>query len=211
MSRAFIALTAAAIIFVSPRAARAQEDNHVALGVNFTTRASDSRATHTSGGVGISWRFGHSETGWGIATGLGWYAADIDLTVGGTTTEVGELHVRPFMAGYGYTYSFGRAAVSAELLGGFAIVSFRQAPSAADVYRDRLGARSLDLRASNTFMLRPQSNLWIDAGDKFGVNVTVAYAVARPKMVTSSSLGEASQRLRADVFSVSAGLVYKIF
>jgi len=191
--------------------ARGQEDNTIAFGISYTARAADSAIAHGSGGIGLAWRLGHSKTGWGLATGLGWFATDIDQSIGGLNTDVGELRVKPFMAGYGYTYSFGRTSVSAELLGGYAFVSFQQTPAAVDVYRDRLGARSLNFHSSNTFVVRPQTNVWIDLSKKVGLNVSAGYAVARPRLTIKSSLGEESRRLRADMVVLSAGLVYKIF
>src|SRR5438874_8554134 len=176
---------------------RAQEGNTMALGVNFTARAADAATAHGSRGIGLSCRLGHSGTGWGWSTGLGWFSADIDQVVGGATAEVGELRVRPFLGGYGYTYSFGRTAISADLLGGYAFVSFQQTPAAADVYRDRLGARAVALHASNTPVLKPQVNLWIDVAKKRGVNLSAGYAVARPRLTIRSSLGEQAKRLHA--------------
>ena len=206
----FVVLVCLAILTFGGRA-RAQEDNTIAFGISYTERAGDSAGAHGSNGIGLAWRLGHSKTGWGLATGLGWFAADIDQSIGGVNTEVGELRVKPLMAGYGYTYSFGRASVSAELLGGYAFVSFHQTPAAVDVYRDRLGARSLNFQSSNTFVVRPQTNLWIDLSKKVGLNVSAGYAVARPRLTIKSSLGEESRRLRADMVVLSAGLVYKIF
>jgi len=191
--------------------AGAQEDNTVALGVDYTGRAAGSEMAHATRGIGLAWRFGHSQTGWGLATGLGWFAADVNRSIGGLTTEIGELHVKPFMAGYGYTHAFRRTAISAELLGGFAFVSFKQMPSAADMYRDRLGASSLAINSSNTLALRPQTNVWIDMSKKVGLNFSVGYALVRPRLTTTTSLGRDSRRVNADNVALSAGIVYKIF
>jgi hypothetical protein len=205
-------LTLAAIAssaFVST--AHAQEGNTLAVGVNYTARAADASGAHGSRGIGFAWRFGHGGTGWGWATGLGWFSADINRSVAGRSIELGEVHVRPLMAGYGYTYSFGRTSVSAELVGGYAFVSFSQAAAASDAYRDGLGARSLTLRTSNTFVVRPQTSVWVNMSKRVGVNLTAGYVVARPHLQIRSSLGEESLRLRTDMMVVSAGLVYKIF
>src|SRR4051794_39859869 len=75
----------------------AQDENRVAVGVGYTGRVASSSSTRASRGVGVAWRLGHGGTGWGLATGLGWYAADVNQSIGGLTTEIGELHVRPFM------------------------------------------------------------------------------------------------------------------
>jgi len=205
---AFLAITAT--ILFAP-AARAQDDNTLALGVSYTARAADGSGAHGSEGVGVAWRFRHSDTGWGWTGGLGWFASDIDRSVGGQMIEIGEVHVRPLMAGYGYTYSFGRTSWSAELIGGYAFVSFDQRASASDVYRDRIGAGAVTLHTSNTFAVRPQTSVWFDVSKRFGLNVSAGYVVARPRLTIRSSLGEESVRLHADMIVVSAGIVYKVF
>jgi len=205
-------LTFAAIASVAfASTARAQEESTLAVGVSYTARAADASGEHGSNGIGFAWRLGHGGAGWGWSGGLGWFSADIDRTVGGQSIDLGELHVRPLMAGYGYTYSFGRTSVSAQLVGGYAFVSFDQTSAAADAYRDRLGAHALTLHTSNTFVLRPQTSVWINLSKKFGVNLTTGYVIARPRLTVRSSLGEESLRLRADMIVVSSGLVYKIF
>src|SRR5207237_1549599 len=98
-------------------------------GGNVTSHVPGEATAHGSSGVGLLWRFGHSSTGWGWTYGLNWFSTDLDRSIGGRDTELGELRVRPFMGGYGYTLVFGPAAVSANLLGGYAFTSFRLEPT----------------------------------------------------------------------------------
>src|SRR4051812_43889496 len=207
-----VSLFAVATVLTFAPAARAQDDNTLAVGVNYTTRLADESGAHGSHGVGFAWRFRHSHTGWGWSAGLGWFASDIDRSVGGESIELGELHVRPLMAGYGYTHSVGRrTSISAELIAGYAFVSFDQRASASDVYRDRLGAQALTLHTGNTFAVRPQTSVWFDMSKRVGVNLSAGYLVARPRLTVRSSLGEESARLHADMIVLTAGIVYKIF
>ena len=62
-------------------------------------------------GIVLLWRFGKSKPGWGFHWGLNWYAVKLERPVGGSVIELGELHLRPVMAGYGYTRIFGRTAI----------------------------------------------------------------------------------------------------
>ena len=39
----------------------------------------------------------HSKNGWGWRYGLSWFSTDIDRSIGGSNTELGQLRVRPFM------------------------------------------------------------------------------------------------------------------
>jgi hypothetical protein len=205
-----LSLVAIAIAAFSS-SARAQEENRLAVGVTYTARAADASGTHGSQGIGFAWRLGHGGTGWGWATGLSWFSADIDRSVGGRSIEIGELRVRPLMAGYGYTYSFGRTSVSADLVAGYAFASFSQTTAASEAYRDRLGAEAVTIHASNTFVVRPQTSVWINMSRRVGVNLTAGYVMARPRITIRTSLGDESVRLRADVIAVSTGLVYRIF
>ncbi len=127
------------------------------------SRAVDERA-HAETGIGALWRLGHGSEGWGWTYGFGWYTLDLDESIGAGAEGFGQLRVRPFLAGYGYSRVFGRARVSGNLLGGFALNSFNLRPAFADAYRQRLGAQSVDL----------------------------GYTIARPSVTIKSALGNTS-------------------
>src|SRR5664279_510485 len=109
--------------------AYAQDDtppaSRFALGGEFKVKTSDraSEEDYARGqlGPGLLWRFGAPKGGWGFHWGLNWYAVKLERPVGGSVTELGELHIRPFMAGYGYTHLIRRYAITADVLGGYAI------------------------------------------------------------------------------------------
>src|SRR5438128_12386200 len=100
------------LVCATATAARAQSgNNHLALGVDFTKRVAEESSAHGGRGPGLTWRIGHTKTGWGPSYGFSWFATDVDQVVGGSTTQLGELRVRPFMGGYGYSYVVGRYAI----------------------------------------------------------------------------------------------------
>jgi len=189
----------------------AQTDSKFAVGAEFGVRASTAPEAHGSPTPGILWRFGRSQTGWGFHWGLNWYSTDIDRSIVGQNIELGELKVRPFMAGYGYTYNYRRYSITAAILGGFALTSMTLAPGAGDVYVNRLGARAVTSDASNTLVAKPEVNVWYDINKKFGLNVTAGYMIARPSVNVRSTLGTDSSRVRADMFTIKAGLAYSVF
>ena len=186
-------------------------DHKFAIGGSFTVRAPMQRDAGGSKGVGLLWRFGPSRTGWGFKYGLSWFATDVEQTVAGLTTQLGELHIRPIMGGYGYTRVLGRTAVSANMLGGYAFTTFDLVPSASDAYRNRLGARSLDADVANTFVVKPDVSVWYDLSQKIGVNASAGFMIARPSLTVSTSLGDQVQRFRADTWIFKVGAVYKVF
>jgi hypothetical protein len=193
------------------RSAFAQSEGTFALGGNFALRLpADRDAVDGRQGVGLLWRFGHGKTGWGWHWGLSWYSADVDGPVG-LGTEIGELHVRPVMAGYGYTRVMRRTTVTADLIAGYALTTMSLTPEAENAYRDRLGARSVTVDASNTLTAKPEVSVWYDLGKKVGLNVSAGYMIARPTVTVRSSLGVDERRVRADMFMVQIGAVYSIF
>ena len=189
----------------------AQTDNHLAIGASVTTGVAASSGTTDTVGIGLVLRLGHGDGGWGWHYGFNRYKTEVRQPVGGVTTELGRLHLFPFMAGYGYTWPIGKASITAALLGGYAFASFQLDPTADDEYRARLGARTVSASASNSFVAKPELKVWYDVNDRIGVTVTTGYMVARPAVTITSSLGEDERAVRADMFMVRVGIVYSIF
>jgi hypothetical protein len=201
---------------LAPLPATAQTNNRFAVGAEFTVRTSDHAsqedAAHGQFGPGLLWRFGSGRPGWGFHWGLNWYAVDIDRPIGGLMTELGELKLRPIMAGYGYTSRVTRRLnVTGDVLGGYAFGSIALAPTSIDAYQQRMGARSVSASASNTFVLRPEIGVWYDVNRKVGVNMSAGYMVARPDVVVNSTVGTDRRTARADQFSLKVGMVYSFF
>src|SRR5439155_27155028 len=77
------------------RPAIAQINNRFAIGGELNARTSDHASQEDAArgrfGPGLLWRFGQGHEGWGYHWGLNWYAVDIDRSIGGLVTELGEL------------------------------------------------------------------------------------------------------------------------
>ena|SRR5439155_14461259 len=205
---AALLLTAAAAASASAQT----EEHKFALGSDFRVRVAPTDRAHGANDFGLLWRFGRSHTGWGWTFGFNWFSTDVDQSIGRLSTELGELAVRPVMAGYGYTHVINaRTSVQANLLGGYAFTSFHLLPSASDVYRDRLGAQSVGVTTRSTFVAKPEVGVWFDVSRKVGVNVSAGYMFARPTLTVTSSLGSDGQHFQADMFMLRVGAVYKIF
>ncbi len=198
--------------------AQAQSESKFAIGAEFGVVASGRTSTqdyaHAHAEFNPLWRFGTENTGWGFHWGLNWYTVDIDRPIGGTATELGELHIRPIMAGYGYTWKMriaGRTTeITADLLGGYAFGSIGLAPAAIDAY-SRVGSGSVSADASNTLVLKPEVGVWYDINKKFGFNVNAGYMIARPDVTITSTAGSDVRTARADQFILKVGLAYSIF
>ncbi|HKB12695.1 MAG TPA: hypothetical protein VKD69_18660 [Vicinamibacterales bacterium] len=204
-----------AIAIAGALPAHAQTETRLALGADFLIAASDhastqDRAQHVFT-VEPLWRFGDFEPGWGPHFGLDWYAVDIERPVGGVPTTLGQVHIRPIMGGYGYTWVRGKNTISANMLAGYAFASMSLADGTAAAYQSRLGVGVNDADASNTFVVRPELDFWHDINNLFGLNVNVGYIVARPDVTIETSSGFDKRTARADQFQVRIGLVYSIF
>ena len=195
--------------------ASAQTGNRLAVGVNFSTRHApdDSSVASGSHSVGLEWRIGHSQQGWGWQYALNWYEMDIDRLIGNSPTGLGTLKVRPLMGGYGYTHLFrgGKMAVTGDLVAGYAINSFQLNPAAESAYQTRLGARAVSAEAVNTMVAKPEVQVWYDVNKKVGVIVNAGYVFARPQVKVNSTLGTNVHRVHADAYTLTMGLVYSVF
>jgi len=202
-----VAILAVYTLLLSPTAAQAQEKNSFALGVNFTQRIASDDKTQASGGIGVSWRLGHSEEGWGFTYGLGWYGSDIERSIGGRNMYFGELKVRPIVAGYGYTHRFTRRMyLTGDLVGGMAVATFELDSHAAEAMGSAAGSKTRVIP-----IIRPELKAWYDLNRRWGISVGAWYAIARPSVTLTTPVSTETVHLRADTFSFSTGIVYRIF
>jgi hypothetical protein len=192
-----------------------QDENRFALGAEFKVKTSDraSQEDYARGqlGPGLLWRFGSSKPGWGFHWGLNWYAVVLERPIAGTVTELGELHIRPLMGGYGYTKVIRRYSITADVLAGYAIGSIKISEPAIAAYERALGIRSAEANATNTFVLKPEIGVWYDVSKKVFVNVNAGYMMARPDVEIITSAGTDVRKARADQFILKVGVVYSIF
>ena len=189
----------------------AQSDNRIALGANISLRDTADPGARGRDGLGLLCRFGSGDTGWGWDWGLNWVSADIARHIGGSLVQLGEMHLRPVMVGYGYDYRRGRQLYFASVVAGYAFVSMALAPAAVDAYHDRLGARSVSVKTPNTLAVRPEIGVWHDLAEKVGVNVSASYLMARPLVTVRTATGDDDHHIRADMFQIKVGIVYSIF
>jgi hypothetical protein len=215
VQRSRLAILATLTALVAPGPAFAQTGSRFAAGGEFTIRTSDRAPTedyaHSQIQIEPLWRFGTTESGWGFHWGLNWYAVDVDRPVGGAVTELGEIHIRPVMAGWGYTHVINKSAITVDLLGGYAFSSMSMTGAAVDAYRLRAGVQSVDADATNTFVLKPEIALWYDINAKLGLNINAGYMMARPDVTIRTNAGLDRRTARADQFILKIGLAYSIF
>jgi hypothetical protein len=206
-----IVVLAALLAAVLSCNAYAQEDNRFAVGISYAQRGDKGHNTHGGRGPGIEWRWGHSKEGWGWQYAFNWYSLGVNRSIGGSETELGEMHLRPLMGGYGYTHLMGRMALTFDAVAGVTYNTFDVSGQARDAYRDRMGVQSVDVRRSFAPIVKPEVSMWYDINRKIGLTADAGYIFARPRLTVSTPLGDDVQRFRADAVSVTVGIVYRIF
>lgn len=202
---------AACVAALCASQAEAQVENRVAVGVAVLGQIADSSDTDRTMVVAVEWRFRHDKPGWGWQYTLNWFETGLTQPIAGRDTDMGRLHIRPVMGGYGYTWVRRRTYITADLLAGYAFTSFELDPAAEATYRTRMGVRSVTSDASNTFAVNPEVHLWYDLNDRMGMKIAGGYVFARPSVTMTSSLGEDRRAINADAFQVGVSFVYKIF
>src|SRR5262245_53755585 len=124
------ALVAIGLISCFALPAFAQTGNEFAVGLEAHYRGAVGDDLIAGNGWGLTWRIGHDKSGWGWQYGLNWFSSNLEAAPNGSISgkypasggriDIGELHVRPLMGGYGYTIVKGRYAFTAAALAGYA-------------------------------------------------------------------------------------------
>lgn len=140
--------------------------------------------------------------GLGLAVGFGWFGADLRSTTGAGGV-VGEVRIRPVMAGIGYTARQGRASVTVSALAGLALNSVD--PST----RPTSGQIPLDV--GNSLVWRPGASFWFETSSRTALNLQVGYVMTRPRLTVLEGDVVARRGLNADTLLVRVGLAYKVF
>ncbi|MDE3156283.1 MAG: hypothetical protein KGN76_14370 [Acidobacteriota bacterium] len=180
------------------------------LGVR-TTWFGASSSNHTNNvGWGIAYRFGTGKTGWGPSLGFNWFQTTLKTDIAGRQTPLASVHVRPIMAGYGYTWKRGRLAVEAKGSVGYAFNDLEFDDAARQAYLDRLGTY-VSGGVRNSLVLKPEVNVWYDIAPRVGVNLSVGYLYTHPEVHLTTLAGTTTAPYSADMVVVSVGVVYGIF
>ena len=112
------------------------------------------------------------EPGFSPTLGFGWYTADLTVDTGSSNTEIGDLRVRPLMAGIGYTWVKGRVATGVSINAGISFNSIRL----NDQFRSFFGpGTEVKINPSNSFAVRPQLRVEYAVARKLGVFSSAGY------------------------------------
>jgi hypothetical protein len=152
-------------------------------------------------GTVLGFQFGVApRPGWGPTIGFGWFGSDLLLS----GTDVGNLNVKPLMAGIAYTWVHGRVSTWVALNAG---VSFNSA-SVDAAYRDAFGpGTSVDLDVSNSFCVRPSVEVDYAVTRKFALTAFAGYWWTRIDSTLNTPVGRFEDDWNPSSLSASFGFM----
>lgn len=209
-----IVLTAAAFTALAHGTAYAQLEKRFAVGVSVAKF--EPAASELSTKVKVVPTISRvPKPGWNIALALNWYNADVTDSFFPLDDRLGELTVRPFMGGVGYTVMRGPLSITPSIVAGPAWNKLEVPDDLKDlVFVSKEGDEDFGDDANTvTFVVRPGVNVTYAVTPRFGVTAFAGYLFNRPKfdVVTALNSFASTTSWKADGLSVSAGIVVPIF
>ncbi len=199
----------AALLLVSP-ALYAQTDSSIAVGVAVTLYdPANADAPHPTG-FGLVGRLRRG-SGLGATVGMDWFTSDLRADVGGQSTPVGHMTIRPLMAGVSYIRQFHRYAVSTGVVGGWAFNSLSQSDAERAAYGTRVGIPGASVSISNCLAVEPNVTFWYELGHHFAASASVAYMLARPTLTARGPAGTRADTINLSATVITFALVYGVF
>jgi len=154
-------------------------------------------------------RWNSKGSGWGPAFGLSWMTSELRATVGGQSTPIGTLKLRPLMVGVGYSKQTGRARITAGIAAGYTF-------NAAEVDAPLPPGVTATMEVTDTWAIGPRAGITFAVTRRLGLIGSIGYVYSNPDVTVRVSrdgqqVFEATDHVRADVFSVRVGLAVSLF
>lgn len=148
-------------------------------------------------------------TGWGPSFGLNWFSGDITVPINGQRTAIGEVKVRPIMAGVAYTIGRGRARTSFSVVGGYAFTR-------AKVTAALPAGTTASIDIGDAWVVRPNVGLTYALTRRLAIIGSIGYVYTNPTLtINVGQQGQAptliSGSFRGDYVNVTAGMAFSIF
>ncbi|HEX6209256.1 MAG TPA: hypothetical protein VF136_00680, partial [Methylomirabilota bacterium] len=173
----------------------------LALGASVRFSQSSDGAVASATDVAPFVRFSRGP-GWRPDIGLSWTSRDLEEGLAGSP-PLATLTMRPVMGGLAYQLPVGRASLSLSLVAGYSFNTL-----------DLDASRTAPVRAvsvSSGFAWRSGASLWYDLTSRVGLQVSVNYLQARPRVTFAGPDELTSRRIDAGALMLSVGGGYWIF
>lgn len=147
--------------------------------------------------------------GWGPSFGLNWFSGDISVPINGQRTTIGEVKVRPIMAGVAYTIGRGRARTSFSFVGGYAFTR-------AKVTAALPSGTTASIDIGDAWVVRPNVGLTYALTRRLAIIGSIGYVYTNPTLtINVGQQGQApaliSGSFRGDYVNLTAGMAFSIF
>jgi hypothetical protein len=117
--------------------------------------------------------------------------------------DTGNVRVKPLMAGVGYNVPIGRVLVTPSLVAGYAFNRLRLPDDGV--------VEGMPVGIDHSFAWRPGIAIWIDAGRRISLNVSLGRVMTSPRVTFVEDSQFRIRTLSADTTILSVGLAYTLF
>lgn len=145
-------------------------------------------------------KFG-SGSGFGPAIGFDWFHADLESA--GGSAILTRVHVKPVMAGVGYTFVGDRFSLTPSVVAGFAFNSLTVKETGA--------VQGLPVEVRNSFAWRVGGSYWYDVTRRVAVNGSVGYLMTGFRLTVLADQRLERRRASGDTTIAHAGVAYRLF
>jgi hypothetical protein len=211
-------LQAAPAVAVSTESAvptQAVETRRGPLAGRFLIGATTSIAVTPAVDLGSTWRISPfirntpRRSGWGPSFGLSWFRGELRVPVNGQSVTVGEVKVRPVMAGVSYAIIRGRTITSLSVVAGYAFNRARVTAALPD-------GTSVSARFDSAWAMRPNVGLTFALRPRLALVGGFGYVYSKPRlMIDIDRAGQPRESMsvhqRSDYVAASAGLAFSVF
>lgn len=147
-------------------------------------------------------------TGWGPAIGLNWYTGEVSVPIDGRKASIGEVRLRPVMAGVGYSFGRGPTRTTLSLVSGYAFNSA--------VSYDNPDGRSAEISVSNAWVVRPSVNFTYALTRRLAIISSVGYVYMDPTIQVTLRGGATRMSMtlsdyRCDYVNFTVGTAISLF
>jgi hypothetical protein len=179
------------------------------VGVNLTHGLTPDDDVGSRWSVSPFFRNTPRRVGWGPSFGLNWFTGDLAVSIDGKRTTIGEVKVRPVMAGVGYTIGGGRTRTTVSLVGGYAF-------SDATVTAALPAGTTASIAIDDSWVVRPNIGVTFAVTRRLALVGSVGYIYTNPTVtVNVTQPGRAAANVsgtyRSDYVNITVGTAVSIF
>jgi len=172
----------------------------VALGASVGWSVPSPEALKTRVSVSPLIRLG-SPRGLGPAVAFDWFHSNVEPADG--SAQLARVHVKPVMAGVGYTLAAKRVAITPSIVAGYAFNSLTVTATGV--------AEGLPVEVDNSFVWRVGTSAWIDVSRRIALNVSAGYLLTGLHLTVLEGGRLERRDASGNTTVVHVGLAYRWF